>query len=173
MNCENGSRSATGTPKKPLREMPTSTRDRRETGHQLLEARQQLPAVRRVEAEELAPSGVEHELIGVDPGRERHVDPGRQPVADLAHHVAVVGRPVGRVRQRAVLGVHHHQHRAQVADHGRHRRVGAQGRDVVDDGGTQLDAARGGGGMVGVDRQHRRGASARTTGSSRPAPHRW
>ena len=82
--------------------------------------------MRRVEAEELAPAGVEHELVGVDPGGERKIHPRRQPVADLAHDVAVMHRPVGRVRQRAILGVHHHQHRPEIADHGRHLRVGAQ-----------------------------------------------
>ena len=81
--------------------------------------------------------------------------------------VAIVRRPVGRVRQRPVLGVHHDQDRPQIADHGRHLGVGAQGRDIVDDPGAQLDAARGRGRMVGVDREDGRRPSARTTGSSR------
>ena len=111
VSCESGSRSASGTPKKPLREMPTTTGigASRATSSSNRASSSQLWA--GLEAQELAPARVEHELVGVDAGGQRHVDPRRQPVADLAHHVAVADRPVGRVRQRPVLGVHHHQHR--------------------------------------------------------------
>ena len=149
-------RIALGQPpaEEPLARGADQDGDRREPRHQLLEPRQHLPAVRRLQAQELAPAGVDHDLVGVDAGRERHVDAGRQPVGHVADHVAIVGGPVGGVRQRPVLGVHHDQDRAQVADHGRHRGIGAQGRDVVDDRGAERDAALGRGGMIGVDRQH-------------------
>ena len=130
-------------------------RERRQPLHQLVEARQQLPAMGGLQAQELAPAGVEHDLVGRDARRQGGVDPGGEPVGHVADQVDIVGRSVGGVRQRPVLGVHHDQDRPEVADHRGHVGVGAQGGDVVDDAGTQLDAACGGGGMVGVDRERR------------------
>ena len=144
-----------GHAEEPLARDADHDRERRQPLHQLVEARQQLPAMGGLQAQELAPAGVEHDLVGRDARRQGGVDPGGEPIGHVADQIDIVGRSVGGVRQGSVLGVHHDQDRPEVADHRGHVGVGAHGGDVVDDAGTQLDAACGGGGVVGVDRERR------------------
>ena len=101
-----------------------------------VESAEQLPVLRAALRE--AEARVEDEPLVVDAGRDERVDAGRELVAHLGDHVAVVGEGVHAVGVPAP--VHGDVVRRRVsATMRRHRGIGEAAGDVVDDLGARLD----------------------------------
>ena len=117
----------------------------------------------------------DHVLLG-HPGVDGRVEALGQVVPHLGHHV-VVAR-VGLHGARRAPHVHQAHGRATLGHQGQQGRVGAAGRDVVDQHGPRVEGGLGHRGERGVDRQrdrrralaHGRAARRRAGPAGRPRP---